>query len=61
MGHVFRSDMVAEQIGWEKGGPFQKELGYTEKEADLYLEAVAAYCLVIKLLPEKCARNDCYH
>jgi hypothetical protein len=30
LGHVFKSDMVAEQIGWAKGSPFQKELGYTE-------------------------------
>lgn len=29
-GHVFRSDMVAEQIGWKTGSPFQKELGYAE-------------------------------
>lgn len=29
-GHVFRSDMVAEQIGWKKGSPFQKELGFAE-------------------------------
>ncbi len=29
-GHVFQSDMVAEQIGWSKGSPFQKELGYAE-------------------------------
>jgi hypothetical protein len=30
LGHVFKSDMVAEFIGWEKGSPFQKELGYAE-------------------------------
>jgi hypothetical protein len=30
IGHVFKSDMVAEQIGWDKGSPFQKELGYSE-------------------------------
>lgn len=30
LGHVLKSDMVAEYIGWEKGSPFQKELGYTE-------------------------------
>lgn len=30
VGHVFKSDMVAEKIGWAKGSPFQKELGYTE-------------------------------
>ncbi|GAA0075816.1 hypothetical protein UT300005_01940 [Clostridium sp. CTA-5] len=30
LGHVFKSDMVAEYIGWEKGSPFQKELGYAE-------------------------------
>ena len=30
LGHVFRSDIVAEQIGWSKGSPFQKELGYSE-------------------------------
>lgn len=29
-GHVFKSDMIAEQIGWSKGSPFQKELGYAE-------------------------------
>lgn len=29
-GHVLKSDMVAEYIGWEKGSPFQKELGYAE-------------------------------
>ncbi|WP_291544102.1 DUF6790 family protein [Clostridium sp. Maddingley MBC34-26] len=28
LGHVLKSDMVAEYIGWEKGSPFQKELGY---------------------------------
>lgn len=30
VGHVFKSDMIAEFIGWEKGSPFQKELGYAE-------------------------------
>lgn len=30
LGHVLKSDMVAEYIGWTKGSPFQKELGYTE-------------------------------
>jgi hypothetical protein len=30
IGHVFKSDMVAGQIGWAKGSPFQKELGYAE-------------------------------
>lgn len=30
IGHVFRSDMVAESIGWKKGSPFQKELGFAE-------------------------------
>ena len=30
LGHVLKSDMVAEYIGWEKGSPFQKELGYAE-------------------------------
>ncbi|HEX3028582.1 MAG TPA: DUF6790 family protein, partial [Clostridia bacterium] len=30
LGHVFRSDMVADQIGWAKGSPFQKELGFAE-------------------------------
>jgi hypothetical protein len=30
LGHVFMSDLVAEQIGWNKGSPFQKELGYAE-------------------------------
>jgi hypothetical protein len=30
LGHVFKSDMVATYIGWEKGSPFQKELGYAE-------------------------------
>lgn len=30
IGHVFRSDMVAESIGWSKGSPFQKELGFAE-------------------------------
>jgi hypothetical protein len=30
VGHVFKSDMVAEKIGWTKGSPFQKELGYAE-------------------------------
>lgn len=29
-GHVFQSDMVAEKIGWAKGSPFQKELGFAE-------------------------------
>lgn len=29
-GHVFKSDMVAEQIGWSKGSQFQKELGFAE-------------------------------
>jgi hypothetical protein len=29
-GHVFKSDSVAESIGWAKGSPFQKELGYAE-------------------------------
>lgn len=30
LGHVFKSDMIADFIGWEKGSPFQKELGYAE-------------------------------
>lgn len=30
IGHVFRSDYVAESIGWKKGSPFQKELGFAE-------------------------------
>ena len=30
IGHVFKSDMVAEKIGWVKGSPFQKELGFAE-------------------------------
>ncbi|URZ17108.1 DUF6790 family protein [Clostridium felsineum] len=30
IGHVLMSDMVAEYIGWQKGSPFQKELGYSE-------------------------------
>ena len=29
-GHVFKSDMIADFIGWQKGSFFQKELGYTE-------------------------------
>lgn len=28
--HVFYSDRVAELIGWKKGSPFQKELGFAE-------------------------------
>lgn len=30
IGHVFRSDMVADSIGWSKGSPFQKELGFAQ-------------------------------
>lgn len=30
IGHVFQSDRVAESIGWAKGSPFQKELGFAE-------------------------------
>lgn len=30
IGHVFKSDMVAKKIGWAKGSPFQKELGFAE-------------------------------
>lgn len=30
LGHVFKSDMVADFIGWQKGSLFQKELGYAE-------------------------------
>lgn len=30
IGHVLKSDMVAEKIGWTKGSPFQKELGFAE-------------------------------
>lgn len=30
VGHVFKSDSVAESIGWAKGSPFQKELGFAE-------------------------------
>jgi len=30
LGHVFKSDMIADFIGWEKGSLFQKELGYAE-------------------------------
>lgn len=29
-GHVFKSDMIADFIGWQKGSYFQKELGYAE-------------------------------
>ncbi len=29
-GHVFFSDKIAESIGWAKGNPFQKELGFAE-------------------------------
>lgn len=29
-GHVFKSDMIADFIGWQKGSFFQKELGYAE-------------------------------
>jgi len=29
-GHVFKSDMIADFIGWQKGSFFQKELEYTE-------------------------------
>ena len=28
VGHAIKSDKIAEFIGWEKGSPFQKELGY---------------------------------
>jgi hypothetical protein len=30
VGHTIKSDRIAEFIGWEKGSPFQKELGYAE-------------------------------
>lgn len=30
VGHVFKSDSVADSIGWAKGSPFQKELGFAE-------------------------------
>lgn len=30
LGHVFKSDMIADFIGWQKGSFFQKELGYAE-------------------------------
>lgn len=30
VGHAIKSDRIAEFIGWEKGSPFQKELGYAE-------------------------------
>lgn len=30
IGHVFKADSVAESIGWAKGSPFQKELGFAE-------------------------------
>lgn len=30
LGHVFKSDSVAESVGWAKGSPFQKELGFAE-------------------------------
>ena len=29
-GHVFKCDMIADFIGWQKGSFFQKELGYAE-------------------------------
>lgn len=28
VGHTFKSDEVAEKIGWEKGNPFQHEVGF---------------------------------
>lgn len=30
LGHVFKSDKIAVQIGWSKGSLFQKELGFAE-------------------------------
>ena len=30
IGHVFKSDSVAQSVGWETGSPFQKELGFAE-------------------------------
>ena len=30
LGHVFKSDIIADFIGWQKGSFFQKELGYAE-------------------------------
>lgn len=30
IGHVFYSDKIADFIGWPKGNPFQKELGFAE-------------------------------
>lgn len=30
IGHVFKSDFVAEKIGWDTGSPFQKELGFAQ-------------------------------
>jgi len=34
VGHVLKSDMVAESIGWSKGSFFQKELGLSRAEAN---------------------------
>ena len=30
--HVFFSDMIADQMGWPKGSPFQLEVGYHDGE-----------------------------
>jgi hypothetical protein len=30
VGHVFVSDRLADSIGWPKGNPFQKELGFSQ-------------------------------
>ncbi|WP_160687963.1 DUF6790 family protein [Clostridium sp. C2-6-12] len=56
LGHVFKSDMVAEFIGWEKGSPFQKELGFAElgygiagvfciwMNKDFWLATIVTFC-----------------
>jgi hypothetical protein len=35
LGHAFRSDFVAQKIGWPTGSPFQKELGFWDFAAGI--------------------------
>ncbi len=40
VGHIFKADVIAEQIGWKKGSPFQFEVGI----ANLAIGVLAIMC-----------------
>lgn len=43
-GHLFLADEVAESIGWEKGSPFQREVGF----ANLAFAVMGLLCIWVR-------------